>query len=210
MAMNTPSAPSATSTSGQVIARPILQSWPKLKLASGDAAGWRRGFDFGFLQRLGRQRGKFQPRGVPFHAGVFDGGERAGQFDAEIFLRPRFVVDGFDLGERVAEIGDGLDHLLGFAARVELGFLQQAEAAREIVDHFLAAGLEFVLAAAQFLERGAFAFQIVLRALEFGELLLRLDDLAVHLVARGRAERVARGRGEGRLVRLKIGVHKLG
>ena len=57
--------------------------------------------------RFAVQDGKFEPRGVPFHARVFDGGEAAGEFDAEIVLRPRFVVDGLDFIERVAEIGDG-------------------------------------------------------------------------------------------------------
>ena len=106
----------------------------------------------------------------------------------------------------------GLDHLLGVAAGVELGFLEQAEAAREVVDHFLPAGLEFRLAAAHFLQRGAFALQILLRALQFGEFLLRFDDLAVHLLA-GRARAAGRRAGgggrSGDLVRLKIGVHKL-
>ena len=102
--------------------------------------------------------------------------------------------------------GEGLDHLLGVAAGVELGFFEQAEAAREVVDHFLAAGLKFNLAAAaQFLERGAFAFQFVLRALEFGELLLRLDHL------RSTSSRVGARSGSvsdapGGFVRLKIGV----
>ena len=108
-------------------------------------------------------------------------------------------MNGLDLVERVPKIGDGLDHLLGIAPGVELGFFKQAEAARELVDHLLPAGLEFRLAAAQFLECGAFAFQILLRVFQFGELLLRLDHLAVHLVARGRAEGVAGGssRAEG-------------
>ncbi len=137
-------------------------------------------------------------------------GEGAGEFDAEIVLRPGFIVDGLDFIERVAKIGHGLDHLLGVAAGVELGLFEQAEAAREVMDHFLAAGLKFRLAAAQFLERGAFALQVILRAFQLGEFLLRLDDLAVHLVARGRAERVAgRGRAVRRFVRLKVGVHKL-
>jgi len=98
--------------------------------------------------------------------------------------------------------------LFGVAAGVELGFFEQAEAAREVADHFLAAVLKLKLAAAQFLERGAFALQILLRAFELGEFLLRLNDLAVHLFARRRAERVGEGRA-GRLVRLEIGVHKL-
>ena len=119
-------------------------------------------------------------------------------------------MDGLDFVERVAEIGDGLDHLLGIAAGIELGFFEQAEAAREMVNHFLAAGLKFRLAAAQFLERGAFALQVILRAFQLGEFLLRLDDLAVHLVARWRAERVVgRGRAVRRFLRLKIRVHKL-
>jgi hypothetical protein len=174
--------------------------------------GRGRVFRFRLFQQLAFEGGNFHARGIPFHARVLDGRQRAGEFDVEIFLRPRFVVDGLDFFKRVAEIGDGLDHLLGVAARVELGFFEQAEPAREIVNHFLAAGLEFRLAAAQFLERGTFAFEIVLRAFQFGEFLLRLDDLAVHFVARGRAERVAGGtrRREGRLVRLKIGVNKFG
>ena len=210
-ATSTASATSATSTSGQVIARPNRHSSPKLTLASGDAAGAGAASGSGFLLRFAGQDGKFEPRGVPFHARVFDGGQRAGEFDAEIFLRPRFVVDGLDFVERVPEIGDGLDHLLGVAAGVEFGLFEQAEAAGEVMDHFLPAGLEFRLAPAQFLERGAFALQVLLRALQFGEFLLRLDDLAVHLVAGGRAERVAGGRGRavGRFVRLEIRVHKL-
>ena len=112
------------------------------------------------------------------------------------------------LSSAVAEIADGLDHLLGVAAGVELGFLEQAEAAREVADHFLPAVLEFKLAAAQFLQCGAFALQFLLRAFQLGEFLLRLDDLAVHFLAGRRAQRVGEGRA-GRLVRLKIGVHKL-
>jgi hypothetical protein len=95
--------------------------------------------------------------------------------------------------------------------RVELGFFEQAESAREIVDHFLAAVLKFELAPAQFLERGAFAFQILLRAFQLGEFLLRLDDFAVHLVARGRAKRIVGCREwRRRFVRLKIRVNKFG
>ena len=134
----------------------------------------------------------------------------AGEFDAEIVLGPRFVVDGLDFVERVAKIGHGLDHLLGVAAGIEFGLFEQAEAARKMVNHFLAAGLKFRLAAAQFLERGAFALQIILRAFQLGEFLLRLDDLAIHFVARGRAERVVGcGRAVRRFLRLKIRVHKL-
>ena len=70
--------------------------------------------------------------------------------------------------QRIAEISDGLDHLLGIAAGIELGFFEKAESASEIVDHFLTAVLKFELATAQFLERGAFAFQILLRAFQFG------------------------------------------
>ena len=88
--------------------------------------------------------------------------------------------------------------------------VQQAQAAREVVDHLLAAGLEFRLAAAQLLERGALPLQAILGALQFGQLLLGLDHPAIHLVACGGAERVAARRGQRRFVRLKIGVHKLG
>ena len=183
--MKTPSAPSATSSSGQVKASPILQSWPKLNSASDGAAAaagefFPAGGGFGFAG----EGGNFQPGGIPFHARVFDGGQRAGEFDLEIFLRPGFVVDGLHLGERGAEIAERLDHLLGVAAGGELGLFQQAKAARELLDDFLAAGQEFRLPAAQFLQAGALAFQFLLRALEFDELLLRLDDLAVRVVAR--------------------------
>ena len=98
-------------------------------------------------------------------------------------------MDGLHLGERGAEIAERFDHLLGVAAGGELGFLQQPQTARELLDDFLATGREFILATAQFFQAGAFAFQFLLRALEFDELLLRLHDLAVHVVARGRGQR---------------------
>jgi len=51
MAINTPKAPNATNASGQVIAKPILQSSPTLRLANGDTAGannryWFPDYDF--------------------------------------------------------------------------------------------------------------------------------------------------------------------
>ncbi|NBR86086.1 MAG: hypothetical protein EBT61_11340 [Verrucomicrobia bacterium] len=45
-----------------------------------------------------------------------------------------------------------------------------------MVEHFLAAGLELDAAAAGFLQLGAGALQLVLLALEFGELLLGIGD----------------------------------
>ena len=54
MATNTPSAASATSTSGQVIARPNLHSSPKLMLANGETAGGGSVFRFGVFLRLRR------------------------------------------------------------------------------------------------------------------------------------------------------------
>ena len=98
-------------------------------------------------------------------------------------------MDGLDFGERVAQIGERLGHLFGVAPGVEFGFLEQAEPARQVVDHFLPAGLEFHLAAARFLQRGALAFQLLLRALQFGQLLLGFDHFRVHLLARRRALR---------------------
>jgi hypothetical protein len=46
-----------------------------------------------------------------------------------------------------------------------------------MLEHFLATGLKFSLAAAGFLEGGALALQLFLGALELGELLLCLGDL---------------------------------
>ncbi len=156
----------------------------------------RRGGLFGFAG----ERGNFQARGIPFHARVFNRGQRAGEFELKIFLRPGFVADGLHLGERGAEIGERLDHLLGVAARGELGFFEQAEAARQVLDDLVAAGLKFALAAAQFFEAGALAFEFFLRAFEFDEFLLGLDDFAVHVVARRR--------GKGGFARREIGVNK--
>src|SRR5437763_10732054 len=45
---------------------------------------------------------KFQARAVPFHASVFEGGQRAGQFDAKSVFGPAFFVNGFDLGKGFA------------------------------------------------------------------------------------------------------------
>ncbi len=101
-------------------------------------------------------------------------------------------MDGLNLGQRGAEIADRLDHLLGVAAGDKFRLFQQAQPARQLLDDFLAAGVEFRLPAAQFLQAGAFAFEFLLRALEFDELLLRLDDLAFHVIARRRANRAVR------------------
>ncbi len=73
MAINTPKATNATNASGQVIAKPILQSSPTLRPANGDTAGAVSFFRFGGSLGLAFQDGKFEPRGVPFHARVFDG-----------------------------------------------------------------------------------------------------------------------------------------
>jgi hypothetical protein len=67
--------------------------------------------------------------------------------------------------------------LFGIAAGGEFRLFEQADAAGEVLDGLLAAGLEFHLAAAGFLEAGAFAFEFLLDAFEFGEFLLGLADL---------------------------------
>jgi hypothetical protein len=144
---------------------------------------------------------------------AFRGGERARQFDVEIVLVPGFLVDGLDLGKTIAEIRERPGHLFGVAAGGELGFFEQAEAAREVVDHFLTAGLKFHLATAGFLEGGAFALEFLLSSLQFRQLLLRFGDAGIHLFARGRTlEDPGAGRGSGsgrRFVRLEIAVHKI-
>src|ERR1035441_8109663 len=156
----------------------------------------RRGGVFSFTG----EGGNFQPGGIPFHPCILDGGQRAGEFDLKVFLCPRLVVDGLHFGERGAKIVQRLDHLLGVAAGGELGFFEQAEATRELLDDFLAAGGELILAAAQFFQAGAFALKFFLCALEFDKFLLRLHNLAVHVVARGRGKR--------RFLRRQISVNK--
>ena len=137
--------------------------------------------------KLAGEKGQLEPGGIPFHARVFDGGQRAGQFERKIFLGPSFIIDRLDLVQGGPEIPDGFDHQLGIAAGGEFGFFEEAEAAGEVLDDFLATGLKFALAPAQFLKAGAFAFEFLLRALEFHQLLLRGHDLAVHVIPRGRA-----------------------
>jgi hypothetical protein len=191
MATKIPSAPSATISSGHVIARPILQSSPKLKLANGETTGCGADSvsDF-FCADSPASAGSF--RRAEFHSmRAFSTivSARVSSIWKFSFVQC-FVADVLDFFERATEVGERFDHLFGIATRVELGFFEQTESARKIVNHFLAAVLKFKLAAAQFLERGAFAFQILLRAFQLGEFLLRLDDFAVHFVARGRAERI--------------------
>ena len=105
--------------------------------------------------RLTRQNWTFQPRRIPFHARVFDGGERPGQFHVEVFLRPRFFVNRLDFAQRLAHIRQRLGHLLGIAARGEFGFFEQAQTAGELLDNFIATGVKFTLSAAEFFQAGA-------------------------------------------------------
>ena len=153
----------------------------------------RRGEDAGGLGSIvglsgrGGQNGKLEAGGVPFHAGVFDRREGAGQFDGEIGLVPGFFADGLDFGEGVAEAVKGFGHLLDVAAGAELGFFEEADAAGKGLNDFLAAGLEFELAAAGFFEGGAFAFEFFLVAFEFGEALLGFGDFGVDFLACGGA-----------------------
>ena len=74
------------------------------------------------------------------------------------------------------------------------------------MDDFLPAILQLELAAAQFLQRSAFAFQFFLGALEFGEFLLGFHHLAVHVFTRRRAQGV--GGGQRRFMGLKVRINK--
>ena len=42
---------------------------------------------------------EFEAGGVPFHAGVFDDGGGAGEFDVEVVLGPSFLADALDFLE---------------------------------------------------------------------------------------------------------------
>ncbi len=66
MAMKMPREPSATSTSGHVIAKPILQSWPKLKPVSGKAAAGGAASTSFFPNASGDSVGNF--RRAVFHS----------------------------------------------------------------------------------------------------------------------------------------------
>jgi hypothetical protein len=122
-------------------------------------------------------------------------------------------MDGFDLQKSGAQIVEGFGHLFGIAAGGEFSFLQEADAAREVLGHFLAAGLKFGLTTAQFLEGGAFTFEFLLRPLEFAEFLLGLGDFGIYFLA-GWSALKRTGEGGGGLSRgfvgLKISVHKFG
>ena len=68
---------------------------------------------------------------------------------------------------------------------VQFRLLQQADAAGEMLEHFVAAGLKFSLAPAQILQAGAFALQFLLRPLQFRQLDLLLADQRFNLLPRG-------------------------
>lgn len=109
-------------------------------------------------------------------------------------------MDGLNFQQGITKIHQRFLHLLRIPTRGEFRLLQKSDAARQLLDHFLASCLKFILAAAQFFQTGAFAFQFFLRALELHEFLLRLHDLPVHVFA-GRC---------GRFRSSKIRVNKLG
>ena len=184
-------------TSGQVSARPILQSWSKS--APGQERCVRPG-----RRRLGRvgagagQNRKLEPGRVPFHAGIFDGGGGAGQLHAEVLLVPQLLVEALDFGHGLAKPGQDAGHLLRVAPRRQFRLLQQPDAAGQMVQHFFAAGLEFHLAAAQLLQAGPFALQFLLGPFEFGQLDLFFADLCLQFFTGWRTVQFSGGRAARR------------
>ena len=154
--------------------------------------------------------GKFHARGIPFHAGVLDNGQRPGQFGIEIVGGPGRFVGGLDLRERVADASEAFGHLLGVAARGEFRLLQKPDATGEVLDGFLPAGLKFDLASPNFLETRAFAFQALLEAFQLGQPLLLLGGPRLHFGRRRCAgDAASRCCLPGLAGCQKIAVHKL-
>ena len=81
----------------------------------------------------------------------------------------------------------------------ESGFLQHLRAAGEVMQHLFAAVLKFRATATCLLESSTFAFQLLLRALEFGEFVVRIRDFGFNFLARGwaRSRDGLRGHGGG-------------
>ena len=115
--------------------------------------------------RGSRQQREFETGRVPFHPCVFDGGQAAGQFHVVIVRRPGLLVDGLHLADGLAEFPQCAGHLFGVPARAQFRFFQQADAAGQMLQHFLPASLKFGLAPPHFLQAGALAFQFLLRPL---------------------------------------------
>ena len=120
-------------------------------------------------------------------------------------------MNALDLGERFAHFAQRPGHLFGVAARVELGFLQEAHPAGQTLQHLFAAGLEFGAPPPRFLQRHPLPLQLFLRAFEFHQPLLGFRDAGVKLLARGRTTRSAGGGGGKRrlLPGMKIAIHKI-
>ena len=134
-------------------------------------------------------------------------------------------VDGVDFVDGLAELGQGAAHGLHFAPGLQFGLLQQAQPARQVMDHllpaglkldlapacflqqadaagqvlqhFVAAGLKFDLTPPQLLQPRPFALQLLLRPLQFRQLDLLLADQRLDFLARGRTVG-RRGTGGGR------------
>ncbi|MBM31049.1 MAG: hypothetical protein CMD77_09115 [Gammaproteobacteria bacterium] len=173
-----------------------------LRLANGG-----RGFGLAVEHR------PLEAGGVPLHPGVLDGGQRLGQFDAPVLLRPVGFIDAVNLGQRPLQVADGHGELLGGAAAGQLGLLQQADATREVLHYFLAAGGQLGASLARLLNLIAFALEFLLHPLEAGQFLLGLGDAGGQLLPAGRGVGAGIDRLRSECTRLlgglEIAIHKI-